>query len=522
MLIGTEVISMPIQEVSNVRTQTLIDQVYRNFSGIVQDMGWSLKICENNDHHSYIIIELTKSNVSHKIAYLYSQSTEKSVYRLLENNTDIILIHGHGISFESNNNFSKGCKIPVIPDNEFLYVMIDWNMELLGISPAIKKNISKKELSRIDTIRIIEENPLEQIYTQLRALTSKSVARKAVKRHDVERGTNLSAEVMDSKAEGISHLVQNAIDYYSSASTENMIQRMLNLYYGTIAFMEAEMLVYGEEYNDLSAIEKITKTGGHGLTTLGEVIDLNDFFVAVLNNGLFRAWLSHRGVDVSDFPSSKKDAKKTNFKISFYELLCHIPELQNILQEIDSEYKPYFLFPSYDFSFSHTSSFLQNKSVYQRKFNGSCINLLNLEGKCDYDWEKQLIKSFLAPLTIIGKYKDNQTESEGWKVFVLHNDDEKHWDSYTTHKGLSNSVIIAPLFNKTDEWDVYVVMVLYALSIIVRYMPDLWSRIMTGDLDSYKAVFYQFSRIAERELTQIFLEKLTQKRLIISHPSGVI
>ena len=65
-------------------------------------------------------------------------------------------------------------------------------------------------------------------------------------------------------------------------------------------------------------------------------------------------------------------------------------------------------------------------------------------------------------------------------------------------------------------------MILYALSIIVRYMPNLWARILHGDLDNYKAVFYQFSRVAERELTQIFLEKLTGKNVLITHPQGLL
>ena len=68
--------------------------------------------------------------------------------------------------------------------------------------------------------------------------------------------------------------------------------------------------------------------------------------------------------------------------------------------------------------------------------------------------------------------------------------------------GLSASMVLAPLFGRTDDWEVFAVMILYALSIIVRYMPNLWIRILHGDLDNYKAVFYQFSRVAERELTQ--------------------
>ena len=83
-------------------------------------------------------------------------------------------------------------------------------------------------------------------------------------------------------------------------------------------------------------------------------------------------------------------------------------------------------------------------------------------------------------------------------------------------------MIIKMLFGKTNDWEVYAVMILYTLSIIVRYMPNLWTRIMHGDLDRYKAVFYQFSRVAERELTQIFLEKLTGKRVNIRHPRDLV
>lgn len=509
------------QSYSNIRIGTLKNNLNIEMRKISDDMGWNIMIDEECDLHSYIVFSVTKENISHKLGYLYSQSTDKSVYRKLESLSEIILIYGKGMSFEENNSFSAGCTIPVIPDSDFLYVMIDWHMDFLGVSSTVNVSKSARHFSSEETIRIIEENPLEQIYTHLRALTSKNVAYKAIERHNNKKHTDISNDIMESKAIGISHLVQNAIDYYSSASTENMTQRMLNLYYGTIALMEAEMLVYGDKYKNLSEIEKITKSG-HGLTTFGDATDLKDFFVGAINNGLFRAWLSHRGVNVSDFPVSRKDVEKSDFKSSFYDLLCHIPELQNILQEIDEDYRPYFLFPSFDIHMNHTIGLGSRKSIYKRKFNGTCIALLNLEGKCDYDWEKEVILSFLAPLTIIGKYRNEQTGSEGWKVMVLHGPDKLHWDSYSTHKGLSNTVIISPLFHRTDEWDVYAVMILYTLSIVVRYMPNLWSRIMVGDLDSYKAVFYQFSRIAERELTQIFLEKLTNKHVIISHPQGVI
>lgn len=83
-------------------------------------------------------------------------------------------------------------------------------------------------------------------------------------------------------------------------------------------------------------------------------------------------------------------------------------------------------------------------------------------------------------------------------------------------------MVMKQLFGITSDWEVYAVMILYGMSIIVRYMPNLWARISHGDLDRYKAVFYQFSRVAERELTQLFLEQLTGKRVVIRHPQTLI
>ena len=480
---------------------------------ITEALGWSYSVSTPSDRNRYSIVTVSHDSVNHKFGYLYSQSTDKAIYRLLETTVEVIFVQT--MSFDSNNSFSQGCKIPVLPDSDLLYVMTDWNMEMLGEEPSGEEKASKEP----ETIRIIEENPLQQIYTHLQSLTSRSVAKQAVLYHASKRATALSNEVVEAKAEGVSYLVQNAIDYYDNAETGNMTQRLLNLYYGTIALMEAEMLIYGTQYSELSEIEAVTKFG-HGMTTFGDAKNLADFFVAALDKGLFQAWLSHRGVDVSGFSPSRQKAEKSGFVISLDELFSHIPELQNVMQETRPDYKPFFLFPSYDSSINHTLGL--QKPVYERTFEGSYVAFLNLDGKTNLDWEKQLIESFLAPITIINEYRDSITGSVGWRTFVKHKKGGHHYESYQTHKGMNASMVIAPLFGRTDDWEAFAVMILYALSIIVRYLPNLWARILHGDLDYYKAILYQFSRVAERELTQIFLEKLSGKRVIITHPQALI
>lgn len=502
---------MPVEY--NTRVKILMDRIEKDFSRVADELGWAIAPDLVQDRHSYAVFSVSRDSVSHKFGYLYSQSTDKSVYRLLESAVEVIFVQG--IGFDPSNSFSQGCKKPVLPDSDFFCVMTDWNMEFLGVEPSQEESVREEK----EKLRIIEENPLQQIYAHLQSLTSRTVAKQTVLYHARHDGLSFTDDVIDGKAEGVSYLVQNAIDYYDNAATRNITQRLLNLYYGTIALMEAEMLIYGEQYSMLSEIENVTKSG-HGMVTFGDADSLKDFYIGVLNKGLFQAWLSHRGIDVSGFPDSRKKAEKSDLRLSLDELFRHIPELQNIMQETEPDYKPYFLFPHFDLSFSHTRGL--SASVYDRKYEGSYVSFLNIEGKHDPDWEKQLIETFRPPITIVGGYRDSMTDSIGWRTFVKHRKNGRHYESYQTHKGQSASMIIAPLFGRTDDWEVFTVMILYALSIVVRYMPNLWARILHGNLDNYKAVIYQFSRVAERELTQIFLEKLTRKNVIISHPQGVI
>lgn len=495
----------------NQRVKLLITHTERDLNKFANGLGWTLSIVSIHDHQSYVVFSVNRGSVSHKVGYLYSQSTDRIAYHSLECTVEVIFIYGMG--FDSQNPFSQGCKIPVIPDSDFPNVMTDWNMEFLGVKPLEEAPIILER----QILRIIEENPLQQIYTHLQSLTSKTFTKKVVLSHASRCGTPLTNNVVNAKAEGVSYLVKNAIDYYDNAATENMTQRLLNLYYGTLALMEAEMLIYGEQYAGLSEIENITKSG-HGMMTFGTADSLKDFYVAVLDKGLFQAWLSHRGTDVSGFPISRKKAEKSDFIISLDDLFRHIPELQNVMQETEPDYKPYFLFPSYDMAFSRTNGL--NKPTYDSKYHGSYVDFLNIDGISDLSWEKVVIESFLSPITIVGEYRER--DSVGWRTYVMHRKGGNHYESYQTHKGLSTSMVISPLFGRTDDWEVFAVMILYALSIIVRYMPNLWARILHGDLDDFKAVLYQFSRVAERELTQIFLEKLTGKKVLISHPQGLI
>lgn len=460
----------------------------------------------------YILYKIQRKDIVKKIAFLYSQSTKREVYRILEKTVDIIVLHLEQV--EKDNFFSKDCTIPVLSVAGFEKQIVEWNgefdAEIEDIEISIPRQVS-------DVIRIVEENPLEQIIAQLRALTSAGVAKKSVQYHAELNGDSLSEEIIDKKAAGVAFLVQNALDYYEKAPLENLTHRMLNLYYGTLAFMEAEMLIKGVHYQDLAHIENVTKRG-HGLYTLGDAReDMHGFYISVLKSGLFQAWLAQRGIDVADFPQKRKD-EPDEYCYSLDQLLYTIPELSNLLQQIDDKYKAAFLSPVYNWESNPYHKSIKDKEENTKKREGSYIILYDFTNTTS----SSLVDKMMGDFTEKTLHQDEHSGACGYRVFISHK--EKYWhQALNIHKGAQGgSTILLPFLGKTDDWEVYMAAILYSFSIIVRYRPNIWGNILQGSLDKYKAVCYQIARIAERNLPEIFLEKLTGKKVITQNPNGII
>jgi hypothetical protein len=60
--------------------------------------------------------------------------------------------------------------------------------------------------------------------------------------------------------------------------------------------------------------------------------------------------------------------------------------------------------------------------------------------------------------------------------------------------------------------------ILYALSIVVRYRPSLWRRIQEGDLDHVRVLIEAFLFVVERVLPEQFLEKILGQRVDARQP----
>lgn len=82
-------------------------------------------------------------------------------------------------------------------------------------------------------------------------------------------------------------------------------------------------------------------------------------------------------------------------------------------------------------------------------------------------------KKLCGPLTEFSDY-ENRDKKRAYKVLVKHTDKELWWNKINTHKSaFCDTSVLLPIFSTVDDWEFYSVMVLYCMSILVRYNPSI-------------------------------------------------
>ena len=84
----------------------------------------------------------------------------------------------------------------------------------------------------------------------------------------------------------------------------------------------------------------------------------------------------------------------------------------------------------------------------------------------------------------------------------------------------NSGALILPPLGDFNEYRVVAMGVLYALSILVRYMPRTWRRVEGGDLDQHLAIVKTAIGVFERILPQEFLEAITGERIVAAQPGS--
>lgn len=479
--------------------------------------GWKSSIVAEVSKGDYIVIEASRGGHRHKIALMYSSGTGNDVYKSLQDQVEHICINGDLHKLES---FAFGIKTPISRAADFHQILLEWNKACTEgpFTPEDEESVDDEMAERPKYNRIQSENPLQSVWIHLRQLESVTLAKRSVSRRATAESVDLNEVVVTSKGEGLAFALRNASDYFRSAEGRNMSQRILNLYYGTLAFAFAEMLASPKGPSTLAEIEDSTKQG-HGLFTLdGKSDKLEDLVIGVIRSGFYSTYIQFLGHDVQSLPAKKPrkfDELKSDdeFWITFEGLFSKVPDVGDLFINI-FESKPGWVVPHHD---SEANS-MGLASTSSKKTPRSYIRLVDSSGR----WVKEDILALVGPISEITQLKKTKSGARRFRAAVDHEGHENFWPVLPTHKSpYIDQALIVPAFKSVNEYRAICLAVLYSLSIIVRYRPSLWRRVQEGDLDYMRVLIEAYLDSVERVLPEQYLGQITGQTVVAKQPGAM-
>lgn len=479
--------------------------------------GWhAVIIRESPVGDGHLVMQAQRAESVRTIGLLYSSATNNGTYKLLEQQVDLILVNGGLWQIES---FAQGVKKPIRAAEDFFSILVEWNQATSNgkFAPDLQPGPDEDEVSEArEPVVLLSETPIEAVWLRVRQLQSVRLAQKLVTERAASTGTPLDPSAAATKAEGIAFALRNASDYYHAVQGRTVSQRVLNLYYGSMAFVFAEMLSDPQGPTTLAEIEQSTKQG-HGLYTLdGLTAAAGDLVVGVIKSGLFPFWMKILGKDTSWCPAAKPKSADDLARlpdaswVTLEQLFARIPEIGDLFRDV-FESPALWLAPRYD-----------EKANGARSLNGPRTHIYAILTDTSGRLTREDIASFPGPISEIGRGTSHGS-TRSFRVAVNCGSHRSWWDALDLHSSpFVRSSFIKPLFREVFEYRCICFTLLYALSIIVRYRPSIWRRIQEGDLDHLRAVIEAFLSVAERVLPDQFLARVLGARLYVNQPGGFL
>ena len=498
---------------SNPRLDVLRREVERAVLTPFRLHDWSVKIVREVDRDDCIDIAAERGAITTRIAVLYSSSgISNARYRELSREVDRIFFRGQPYMLDS---FARGVTVPVEPLAEFFPFLVDLNRQVEpDRSPAV--------ISREPPIvrRLTAENPLDAVIARLQQFTSKTLARSLVERRAQAEATPLLSNVVDSKATGIAYLMRGALDYIVSTPRVALNRRALDLYYGTMALAQTEMLASPSGPIDLDAVEGMTKYG-HGLFALpmpeGGFADIR---VGVLASGFFPQWMRFLRHDISGYPKQRPKSAPDLEKVpagmacSIRDLFASMPEIEDLFAEVFGG-PPGWLSVAYDEKGNARDPVLAGTT---RKVGSTYALFLDQSGTIAVE----SLKSAGWPLSEIRQAEDHEGMGIAFRARVDHVGHDVWWRVLPTHSSpfRNGPMLLLPQVGGLHEYRTIAAVTLYALSIMARYLPSAWRRIEGGDEDQYLALVQTSVAVWERLLPEYFLQSIAGETVRVAQPGS--
>ncbi|OIQ91712.1 hypothetical protein GALL_263430 [mine drainage metagenome] len=476
--------------------------------------GWIAAVeRESAGGEEFLILTAARGDASHRVALLYSCASSNALYKQLATEVEHIFFNGEPYHQES---YASGLDKPVGPVDEFPALLVQWNEASRNGKFADVASEDFGPPTRRSMRILLSETPIEAVWLRLRQLQSVTLAEKMIADRARRESASLEPSVLRAKAEGVSYALRNAADYFRKGDEHAIGQRIVNLYYGTLSFAFAEILASPSSADTLETLENSTKQG-HGLYTVDAVDDgAKAVAVGMLGSGFFPAWMAAIGVTIAGLPSrrprSPQDLATVNADtwILVEDLFATIPEVADLFADI-FDTPPRWIRPAGDMEANLGQAFGPGAPRSQ-----SYIKLVDQFGRLT----AEDIARFPGPISDIREV-DSKGDGRHYRVLVKHEHLPQPWDALELHHSpFERSALLLPIFGVIHQYRVICLVLLYALSIIVRYRPSLWRRIQDGDLDHLRALIDAFIAVAERILPQAFLETVAGQPVFARQPAG--
>ena len=474
----------------------------------LRSYGWSATVESSIDPVNIVEIMIDTGSVTTRIAVLYSgRAISSEQYISLSTRVSHIFVRGHPNTL---NSYAKGVEIPIDPLDDFFSFLISLNKQ--GDPDRSESAIVPRKTR--GTLRLTAENPIDAIFSRLEQFTSIHLAARLVKRRSTIEGIPLSNQMVDHKATGVAYSMRSALDYFGSTPSDKLNKRVLSLYYGTMAFAQAEMLAAPSGPRDLDEVEGMTKYG-HGLYTVpGPNGGFGDLYVGVIANGFLPQWMKSLGYDTSRYPSKKRQTAK-DLNTLHTDMVCEIRDLFASIPEIDDLFAEVFGGPANWLLVYYDT---MEAAAMTNEQDSTYVKLAHRSGGIPVD-------RFLSagwPLSEIKQVVDHEQGGTVFQARVDHVGHEYWWGALPTYSSpfLTGHALILPTLGGIREYRTIAAVILYALSIMARYMPCAWRRIEGGDEDHYLALVKAALAVWERVLPEQFLERVVGERVHTAQPGS--
>lgn len=369
-----------------------------------------------------------------------------------------------------------------------------------------------------DYERLVAGNTNTMVWLRFQRLTSPTLCRGIIS----ARAHSLSDEVLARKAEGLASTVRSLMGYWqTSAPTLNA--KIVTRYYAWMQASIAEQVASADPIADLASVQRHT-VRGHGLSTIESLSGdfPSNYHISALDGGHFAAYAKSRGIDLSayELKSRPKDwakmrAEDQNKVLSLADLLRRVPELLRISGEA---------LGGHPLCFRVLNSTREVNSARGKGpievINGEQVTLASVLVNADAVPAEWLIEHGL-PFTNYQKYAAKDDRAPRWVGELRHPSGTLWWDYIDPYKSdYCGTSIIAPFWGCTDVFLLNLA-ILYALSIVVRYLPSLWYRVEHTDLDHVRVLIEHYLSIVDEVGPTLALGRITGVPLIVSVPGSL-